>query len=109
MITLPFPPSSLSGHAKGHWRRKAAITKKWRAWAHAAALAAQLQAPADGDVRIVVRFFPPNRRGDRTNFPNRMKPIFDGVADALRVNDSRFVPTYQFCEPESPGRVEISL
>lgn len=109
MITLPFPPSSLSGHAKGHWRRKAAITKKWRAWAFAAALTAKVNAPAEGDIRIVVRFYPPDRRGDRTNFPNRMKPIFDGLADALKVNDRRFVPAYVFCEPEKPGRVEITL
>ncbi|MFC0204712.1 hypothetical protein [Novosphingobium soli] len=110
MIELPFPPSSLSGHAKGHWRRKAAVTKKWRAWAFAAALAAKVEAIApEGDIRVVVTFYPPDRRGDRTNYPNRMKPIFDGIAQALRVNDRRFVPTFVFCEPEKPGRVEITL
>jgi hypothetical protein len=34
-----------------------------------------------------MRFFPPDQRSDRTNFPNGMKPIFDGIADALKVND----------------------
>lgn len=109
MIELPFPPSSLSGHAKGHWRRKAAVTRKWRAWALAATLAAKLGDPAPGDIPITVRFFPPDRRGDRTNFPNRMKPIFDGIAQGLRVNDARFVPRFEFCQPEKPGRVEITL
>lgn len=109
MITLPFPPAALSGHAKGHWRRKAGVTKKWRAWAFAAALAAKLEVSGGGDIRLVVRFYPPDRRSDRTNFPNRMKPIFDGLADALKVNDRRFLPSFEFCEPEKPGRVEILL
>lgn len=109
-ITLPFPPSSLSGHAKGHWRRKAAVTKKWRAWAFAAALSAKLDGvPTEGDIALVVTFYPPDRRSDRTNFPNRMKPIFDGLADALKVNDRRFLPRYVFADPVKPGRVEITL
>ncbi|AIT81621.1 hypothetical protein JI59_18550 [Novosphingobium pentaromativorans US6-1] len=106
---MPFPPASLSGHSNGHWRRKATVTRKWRAWAFAAALEAKVEVPADGDIKIVVRFYPPDRRSDRTNFPNRMKPIFDGIADALKVNDRRFVPSFVFCEPEAPGKVEISL
>jgi len=43
------------------------------------------------------------------NFPNRCKPIFDGIADALGVNDSRFVPHYHFCDPTKPGRIEIRI
>jgi crossover junction endodeoxyribonuclease RusA len=108
-IVLPFPPASLSGHAKGHWRGKSAVTKQWRAWAFAAALAAKVRAPADGDIVVTIRFVPPDRRGDRTNYPNRCKPIFDGLADAMKVNDRRFVPAYQFAEPEKPGRLEIVI
>ena len=108
MISLPFPPSSLSGHAKGkHFFAKAKVTAQWREWARLAALEARATAPGEGDIRIHVRFIPANRRGDRVNFPNRMKPIFDGIADALKVNDSRFLPSYEFCAPEAPGRVEV--
>lgn len=110
MIVLPFPPSSLSGHAKGHWRTKHQVTKQWRQWAHLAALEAKpLDLPEEGDIAITVRFFPPNQRGDRTNYPNRLKPIFDGIADALGVNDRRFVPSYEFNAPEKPGRIEVVL
>lgn len=63
--------------------------------------------PAVGDIRVIVTFYPPNRRGDRVNFPNRMKPYFDGMADALKVNDSRFLPTYYFAEPVAGGRVVV--
>lgn len=65
--------------------------------------------PSRGDIRLHIRFVPPDRRGDRTNFPNRVKPIIDGIADALGINDSRFVPSYEFSEPEKPGRVEIEV
>lgn len=109
MIELPFPPSSLSGHNTGHWRRKSPIVAKHREWARSATLAAKVNVPEAGDIRVIVTFYPPDRRGDRVNFPNRMKPYFDGIADALKVNDSRFVPSYQFAEPIKGGRVVVSL
>jgi hypothetical protein len=109
-IILPWPPASLSGHAGGHWRSKSTPTAKHRAWAHNAALAANVAAPeGKGDIRLVVTFYPPNRRGDRVNFPNRMKPYFDGIADALKVNDSRFLPTYHFRDPVKGGQVVVSI
>lgn len=108
-VILPFPPSSLSGHAKGHWRAKAAVTAKWRLWAKNAALAANLPEPPPGDIRIHIKFVPPNLRGDRANFPNRCKPIFDGLSDALKVNDARFLPSYEFAQPEKPGRLEVTI
>lgn len=65
--------------------------------------------PAAGDVHVRVRFVPPDRRGDRVNFANRMKPYFDGIADALGINDARFLPSYEFAAPEKPGRVEVTF
>ena len=65
--------------------------------------------PATGDIRINFRFVPPDNRGDRVNFPNRLKPLIDGIADALDVNDKRFLPSYEFAEPEKPGRVEVEI
>ena len=108
-ITLPFPPASLSGHANGHWRGKSTVTKQWRAFACLAALEVKVQAPADGDIVVRIRFIPPDRRGDRTNYPNRCKAIFDGLADAMKVNDRRFVPVFEFAEPVKPGWLEITI
>jgi hypothetical protein len=109
MIELPFPSSLLSGHTdgKGRWA-KIAATRKHREWAKNATLAAGVGsiAPA-GDIRLIITFYPPNRRGDRVNFPNRMKPYFDGIADALKVNDSRFLPSYIFGEPVENGKVVV--
>jgi hypothetical protein len=109
VIELPWPSSDLSGHQSGRWRHKAPIVAKHRAWAKAAALATGLRDfPLTGDIRVIVTFYPPDRRGDRVNFPNRMKPYFDGIADALRVNDSRFLPSYHFAEPiKGAGKVVV--
>lgn len=107
MIELPFPSSALSGHQGGRWRIKRAIVAKHRQWAHDATLASPPDVRAEGDIMVLVTFVPPNNRGDRTNFPNRMKPYFDGIADALGVNDRRFVPRFYFCAAEKPGRVEV--
>ena len=109
MIVLPFPDSILSGHSEHIKWAKSAATKKHRAWAKRATEAAMPEVPDVGDICVRVRFVPPDRRGDRVNFPNRMKPYFDGIADALGVNDARFLPHFEFAEPEKPGRVEVVI
>jgi crossover junction endodeoxyribonuclease RusA len=115
-IVLPFPPATLSGHAKGHWRSKHGPTKQWRERAAKKAAALCLPDLGDakpyepgGDIRLRITFVPPDRRGDRVNFPNRMKPIFDGIADALGVNDARFVPILDYRPPQKPGWVAIEV
>ena len=111
MIELPFPPAILSGHANGNdkWRAIEA-TKKHREWARTATLEAKVgPIAAFGDIRVSMTFYPPNRRGDRVNYPNRVKPYFDGIADALKVNYRRFVPAYHFAEPVENPRVVIVL
>jgi hypothetical protein len=113
LIELPFPPASLSGHSDKHFWRMRPIIKKHREWAIKAALAVRSQVSLpladNSDIRISVTFYPPNRRGDRVNFPNRMKPYWDGIADALCVNDSRFLPSYHFAEPVKNPRVVVRI
>jgi hypothetical protein len=109
LIELPFPPASLSGHAKGKWWNTSGIVAKHREWAKLATQDAQLAVPGEGDIRVIATFYPPNRRGDRINFPNRMKAYWDGVAEGLGVNDSRFIPTYHFAEPVKNGRVVVEI
>lgn len=109
MIELPFPSSRLAGHSKEHFWRLRPIIKEHRELAKEATQAAGILAPEKGDIRICTTFYPPHDRGDRINFPNRMKPYFDGIADALGVNDKRFVPAYHFAEPVKGGRVVIVI
>lgn len=109
MIELPFPPASLSGHNSGSWYGKSGIVAKHRTWAKNATLAANVSVPVSGDIRVIATFYPPDRRSDRVNLPNRLKPYWDGIADALKVNDSRFLPAYQFGEPVKNGKVVITI
>lgn len=110
LIVLPFPPASLSGHAKGYWRGKSALTKHQRQYARYLTEEAGVTVAAEGDIPIHFHFIPDSRRGDRVNFPIRIKAAVDGIADALGVNDSRFLPSYSFgaASPRKP-RVEVTV
>lgn len=108
-IELPFPPAILSGHNSGHWRKKRGVVAQHREWARLATLAARIDVPETGDIHLSITFYPPNRRGDRTNYPNRVKPLIDGIADALKVNDRRFLPTYHFAAPTNNARVVVTI
>lgn len=107
---LPFPPAGLSGHATYGGSEKVRLTKRHRGWAKVAALEAKMKAPPKGDIAVMVWFYPKNRRSDRLNFSNRMKPYFDGIADHLGVNDARFVPMFFYmpCDKANP-RVEVEI
>ncbi|WP_299327611.1 hypothetical protein [Parasphingopyxis sp.] len=109
VIVLPFPPAKLSGHNTGHWGGKSGDIAALRLVAKRKTREAAPEIPEKGDINIHFRFVPPNRRGDRVNFPNRIKPLIDGIADGLDVNDARFLPSYEFAEPAKPGWVEVTL
>jgi hypothetical protein len=113
LIELPFPPAILSGHHDRHWRVLQPVKKKHREWAIKATLAVRNQVSIpladNSDIRVSVTFYPPDKRGDRTNYPNRMKPYWDGIADALCVNDRRFLPAFYYAEPTKEARVVIEI
>jgi hypothetical protein len=112
IIQLPFPPASLSGHNTGHWRSKSGVVAKHREWAKKATLAVRNQINIsldNSDIRIAVAFYPPDRRGDRVNYPNRLKPYWDGIADALGVNDRRFLPSFHYALSVKDARVVFCI
>jgi crossover junction endodeoxyribonuclease RusA len=108
VIELPFPSSRLSGHHNVHWRVLQPVKKQHREWACAATKAADVgPVPAKGDIRVSVVFYPPDNRGDRFNYPNRLKPYVDGIADALGVNDRRFLPVFHYAEPVGKDNARV--
>ena len=54
-------------------------------------------------------FVMPDRRSDRSNVFRRVKAAEDGIADALGVNDRRFLPSISFGGPEKPGKVVVTI
>lgn len=109
LIELPWPPKELSGHHNVHWRVLQPIKKKHREWARLATIEAQPVVAATGDIHVSATFYPPDQRTDRVNMPNRLKAYWDGVADALGVNDRRFLPRFHFAEPVKNARVVLSI
>jgi crossover junction endodeoxyribonuclease RusA len=110
LIELPWPPSELSGHNDKHFWLVRPIINKHRKWAAMATLAADIRAPeGNGDIRVSATFYPPDKRSDRVNMPGRMKAYWDGIADALKVNDRRFLPSFHFAEPVKNPRVVVRI
>lgn len=117
-ITLPWPDKRLSPNARLHWRQKSEAVKRAR-WdasyalleAAGGSLSAIRATMADeGRIPIIFRFYPPDRRlRDDDNAIASIKAARDGLADALGVNDRRFQATYEFSEPQKPGRVEVEI
>ena len=94
-ITLPWPAAPLWPNWRSrHWAPKATAVKRAREMAFLAAVAARA---ADhrgrGVYHIRVTFTPPRRPGKAADQDNRMaacKAYLDGIADALRCDDSIF-------------------
>lgn len=93
-LILPWPAKELSPNARVHWSVRGRAAKKARMQAGQAAVAAGWQAmplPA-GRIHLHVDFYPPTRRlPDDDNMLARFKPARDGIADALGIDDKRFV------------------
>jgi crossover junction endodeoxyribonuclease RusA len=111
MITLPWPDARLSPNGRVHWAIKSRVVKGARELAcYEAKRACLPPMPAEGDIRMVWTFHPPDkRRRDRDNIAASCKAYADGIADALGVDDSRFEPTYRRGEPVRGGRVTVEV
>lgn len=112
-LTLPWPPSGLSPNARLHWRRKAEMTAKLRRDTWLSALAQGVRRrDAGGPVTMTVTFCPPdNRRRDFDNAFASAKALFDGLSDALGVDDRLFVMSLGrgFAEPVKGGAVLVEI
>ena len=116
MVTLPWPDKRLSPNARTHWAVLAKVKKLARADANTLTTIAiplkdkRVIAAGEDRIPMVVRFYPPDARlRDDDNAVSSFKAARDGIADALGVDDRRFLPTYQFMAPEKPGHVEVIL
>ena len=109
-VLLPWPPAVLSPNARPHWAAKSKAAKAYRRRCFLEALAAKLQAPA-GRILLSLEFLPPNkRRRDDDNLVAAFKSGRDGLAEALRVDDSVFVTQISLGNEVYPGgAVRVTL
>lgn len=117
-IELPFPPKELSPNARGSWRKKEkarvsykdACYKLTKSWLNKNI--GKYVYLTEGKLPLNVMFHVPDRRGyDADNLNARMKYGYDGIAEALAVNDKFFRPvTYDMTdEPFKGGKVIVTI
>lgn len=112
MIELPYPAKPLwpNFRSRTHWAKTTA-TKKARADGFNATKAAKVGIIAgDVPIRLLVTVHPPTANPpDRDNAQASCKAYFDGIADALKVNDRFFEPETVIGAPMRPGRVFVAV
>ncbi len=116
-LTLPWPPRSLSPNHRAHWAAKAKAAKAYRSQCGLLTLAEYQKAKKSGlridpdrPVRLHLLFVPPNRRAyDRDNLVSWCKAAFDGMADALVVNDRMFRLDSIEVSEELGGMVKVEI
>lgn len=109
-VTLPWPGKALSPNARLHWSRKSAAMKRYRSDCWKLTLGATGASPSGlpDQIPLAITFCPPDRRRrDRDNLIASFKAGQDGIADALGVDDSRFVPTYHMGDVVKGGAVIV--
>ena len=106
IVSIPWPHKDLSPNARVHWRVR---SKRVAAYRNGAAIHARLEGfAAIKAERLVVKitFHPPDkRRRDRDNMIAAIKSACDGIADVLRVDDSKWIPTYEVGAQKQGGAV----
>jgi crossover junction endodeoxyribonuclease RusA len=91
-MKLPFPPKELNPNRKLHWAVKAKFAKAYREQCKLITLNERLQVPAEGKLNLWITFYPPDKRQrDDDNLLSAFKAGRDGIAQALNINDKRFV------------------
>lgn len=111
-VTLPWPDKALSPNGKhGAWQVKWRAKKAARQDALILARQQRKELPPTGLLKITIVALPPDRRRrDRDNLLAMLKPSLDGIAQALDVDDSRFVPfPIEIREPEPGGQITITV
>lgn len=110
-IDLPWPARVLSPNARVHWAVKSNAVKASRSAAFMLTKEALSGAKFE-PLRAVVSmtFHPPDkRRRDLDNAISMLKSGIDGIADALGIDDSRFVLRFQMGDVVKGGRVAVDI
>ncbi len=110
VVVLPWPSPKLSPNARIHWAARAKYVKAARLHSFAATRAVFGRKPGWDAAKLDIEFCPPDRRRrDRDNLIASMKAATDGIADALGIDDSKFIPTYRIGEPIKGGAVRVTI
>lgn len=93
-LVLPWPARELHPNARIHWSKKAkhAKSERARAFILARQAFAGVELP-EGRLHVWIDGYATDkRRRDADGLLSSLKPTLDGIADALGIDDRRFVP-----------------
>ena len=112
-LVLPWPPRALHPNSRTHWAEKAKHAKKVRKDAFLLAKSQcwdKVEWP-EGRLHVWIDGYAKDRRGrDHDGFLSSLKSTLDGIADAMGVDDKRFVPhPWIKDEVRKPGEVRIRV
>ncbi len=110
VIDLPWPPRILHPNSRPHWAAKAKATKKARVDAWFTAKDAGARRMAGDALEASVVFSPPdNRPRDVDGLLSNCKAYFDGIADVIGVDDSKWQFKLSKAAPIKNGRVRVTI
>ena len=109
-VTLPWPPKALSPNARVHWSVKSQAAKSYRRHCLDLCKLANIVKPeTEGRLHLWLTFYPPDRRHrDDDNMIASFKSGRDGIADALGIDDKRFV-CHPFVSDEIGGYIKFAV
>jgi len=109
-VILPWPHRDLHPNARVHWAVKAKRAKQAREAAAWTAVKAGVEPMQAGALNVTAIFTPPDRRArDLDGMLSAMKPAFDGLADLLGVDDSKWNIAMRREAPKKPGAVRVEI
>lgn len=109
-IVFPWPPADLSPNARVHWAKLARAKKTYRMACFAQAHVQGIKPAQAERVAVHLTFVPPDRRKrDLDNLIASMKAGIDGLADAMRLDDSKFRLTFELDHNAIGGMVRVTV
>lgn len=110
-VTLPWPDRVLHPNVRSHHMAKAKVAKAVREQAFWTAFNAEAsELPRVGEIMVSIDFYPPdNRRRDLDGMLSASKNQLDGIADALKIDDSRFALTIRKHAATPHGKVVVTI
>ena len=108
-IDLPFPPKELSPNARLHWAAKARAKKAYREDCFYTAKLQKVGPMRNELLKVHIVFFPPDKRKrDWDNMLAAAKSGLDGLADAIKVDDSQWRISFDV-SPYADNKMGVSV
>lgn len=111
VVMLPWPDKVLSPNARVHWSKKAEAAKGYRQLSNVLTRRAMGGAALQGQAaHLDIVFCPPTHtRRDLDNCLSSIKSGLDGIADAIRIDDSRWSLGLSWGGVVKGGAVRIAI